>query len=156
MAEYTQDSFAALEAALAKAVAKHQEAQRQIGIVTAGDANVWHDNFAFDEANREEQRWRIEVAKLKSLVAEATVVEKEGEYSRVQVGAHVKVLIDDEEETFVIAGEQNLSRRSDNGVMWLSQSAPLGAALMGHAAGEAISYILPKGSQQEALIVAVW
>ncbi len=57
MAEYTPESYAALETALANVQEQHREAQLQIGVVTDGDANVWHDNFAFDDANRQKQRF---------------------------------------------------------------------------------------------------
>lgn len=156
MAEYTQESYDAILIALDDAVVKHSEAQLQIGVLTDGDTNVWHDNFSFDESNRQEQMLRREVAKLRKLVSEAVVVEKLELHDSIKVGAHVAVKINGEDEIFVFAGEQNFARRSSDGCMLMSQKAPLGAALMGHSVGDKITFILPSGLQQDAEIVKIW
>lgn len=156
MAEYTRESFAALEAALEDAKQKHAEAQLNIGVSTDGDTNVWHDNFSFDEANRQERNWRTRVRTLQRLVDEAVVVDKTEAHTHVQVGSHVIVEIFGDEEKFIIAGEQNIKRESDDGYMHLSQSSPLGSALMGQEAGASIDYRLPSGKRQEARVVSVW
>lgn len=156
MAEYTAESFATLEAALEDAKTKHAEAQKNIGIATDGDTNVWHDNPSFDEANRQEQNWRIRVRKLQAQVDQAVVVDITEAHARVQVGSHVIVDIDGDEETFVLAGQQNVLRHSSGGHLHLSQSSPLGSSLMGEEAGAQITYTLPSGKRQEATVVRVW
>ena len=156
MAEYTQESYDALVVAFGEAQKKHSEAQLQIGVLTDGDTNVWHDNFSFDESNRQEQMLRREVAKLRKLVSEAVVVEKADSHDLVQMGAHVVVRMDDEDETFVLAGEQNFARQSPDGCTLLSQKAPLGSALMGRSIGDKVTYMLPSGIEQEAEIIKIW
>lgn len=159
MAEYTRESYDALLKALDDAKSKHAEAQRQIGISTAGDTNVWHDNFAFEEANRQELLHRTRVARLTAHVAEAVVVERDADNDTIQVGSHVTVHIQDEddEETFVIGGEQNELRQSADGYIMLSQKSPLGMALMGKSLEDRyLQYTLPNGTTQEVEIIKAW
>lgn len=157
MAEYTPESFAHLEEALQNAITEHQKAQLRIGKVTEGDTNVWHDNFAFEDANREEQLWRQQVAKLSQLVADAKVVHRTpGPHSVVELGSHVTIRISGKEATYFMGGDINYKNSTAEGYALLSTKAPIGAALMGHTVGEIVGYKLPGGRSQEAEIVQVW
>jgi transcription elongation factor GreA len=156
--EYTPEYFANLEEALRDAITEHQKAQLRIGTVTEGDTNVWHDNFGFEEANREEQRCRQLVARLSRLVAEAKVVARAPcPHSVVELGSHVTIRTTGREATYFMGGGAlNFKDTTSEGVAYLSTEAPIGAALLGHSAGDVVSYKLPGGRLQEAEIVQVW
>lgn len=157
MAEYTKQTYDDLEEALQNAIREHKEAQLRIGTITEGDANVWHDNFAFEEANREEQRMRGEVARLSRLVADATIVERpEDADASVRLGSHVTIRIAGKEANYFIGGDTNFKNATKDGVALLSTKSPIGTALIGHSAGDVVSYKLPGGRHREAEIVRVW
>lgn len=72
--EYTPEAFGRLEAHIADMEGQLAAAHASLGGAAEGDNNTWHDNPAFEEANREIRRLNAELARLKVLRADAKVV----------------------------------------------------------------------------------
>jgi transcription elongation factor GreA len=100
----------------------------------AGDSSVWHDNFAFEENQRQMHQLAKRIHDLENVLARVEVVTPPRSPSRVTLGTRVSYLLDGEEEarSCVIVGWDD----GEPAARRVSYNSPLGAALAGAAAGE--------------------
>lgn len=149
---YTPEALAALDAEIAQAQRRHEEALLTMGDDTSHE--TWHDNPAFDIAKQNVDMTKANLDRLKNLRKEAVVIHSEARHV-VEVGSTVRIRLDgdDETTTFHLAGHFVASRSSDSEVSMLSTASPLGAALIGHSEGDHITYLTPRGRTIGATIV---
>lgn len=145
MGEYTQDGYDRLVKQVADLEAAHKVALASLGDAAEADSNTWHDNPAFDEANRAIRTAAERLAKAKRLLADAMVVEV-GSNGVVNVGSVVtyEFVGEGEAHTILIAG-RHVIRAHDDEIMHVSTSSPLGAAIWGHTVGDDVAYVAPNG-----------
>lgn len=100
----------------------------------SGDNSVWHDNFAYEEAQRQMHALGRKVHDLRGVLSRLVVVEPPTAPERVSVGTCVEIahLDTGEVERWAIAGHED----GDPARGRLSYTSPLGAALMGAEVGE--------------------
>lgn len=154
MGQYTQAAYDDLLELERKLKAEQAEALHSLGEAAEGDNNTWHDNGAFDEANRRIREINGRVAKIKRLVDEAEVVEKPSDGS-IGIGSNVtyRFVGDDETEVMHLCGEYAVS--GENEVQQVSTSSPFGAAVFGSRPGEVVTYTTPNGRKLEVEILEV-
>ena len=144
----TQEAFDRLTAELArrkeadrKEIAARVEAARQEGDL--------REHAAREEAGLNEAR----IAQLTELLEHAQSGEAADDGS-VSAGTIVKARVAGKEQAFALGG-QEITADVPEGVKVFSPDAPLGKALMGHKAGETVTYAAPNGRQIEAEILDV-
>ncbi len=100
----------------------------------AGDSSVWHDNFAFEENQRQMHQLGRRVRDLEGILARIETVELPRAPGRASVGTRVRYRFEDEvvDRTVVLAGWDD----GDPAAQRLSYNSPLGAALHGAMPGE--------------------
>ncbi len=101
----------------------------------AGDSSVWHDNFAYEENQRQMHQLARRVRTLEEvLTSAAEVLPCRRAPSQVQIGSAVWVrrLHDGQERTWYIAGWDD----GDPGAGRLAYTAPLASALIGAEPGD--------------------
>lgn len=100
----------------------------------AGDSSVWHDNFAFEENQRQMHQLARRVRDLENVLALAEVVPFDRAPARAAVGTRVRYRLDGErpERVCTIAGWDD----GDPTPGRVSYNSPLGATLVGTAAGD--------------------
>jgi len=101
----------------------------------AGDSSVWHDNFAYEENQRQMHQLARRIKDQESLINRVQVVQPPtGAPDRVAMGVRVKLhfLDDDSRPTYLIAGWED----GDPEAGRLSYASPLGRALIGAEEGE--------------------
>lgn len=100
----------------------------------AGDSSVWHDNFAYEENQRQMHQWARRIRDLRQTLTRMEVISPPTCPERVQVGCMVVLcnLDDDTEHTYIIAGYED----GDLSQHRLSYTAPLARALIGGEEGE--------------------
>lgn len=100
----------------------------------AGDSSVWHDNFAYEENQRQMHQWARRIRDLRITLNRLEIVSPPTNPERVQVGCTVVVcdLSDESEHTYVIAGYEDGDMEQGR----LSYTAPLAHALLGGEEGE--------------------
>ena len=101
----------------------------------AGDSSVWHDNFAYEENQRQMHQLARRVRTLESVLVEARdVLPRTRPPMQVEIGAAVRVrrLADGRESVWYVAGWDD----GDPDRGRISYTAPLASALMGAEAGE--------------------
>ncbi len=105
----------------------------------AGDSSVWHDNFAFEENQRQMHQLSRRVRDLEHVLNNADVVGPDAKVHHVSVGARVRYQSNEgEERTVLIAGWDD----GDPAAQRVSYNSPLGAALVGAAVGDEREVVL--------------
>lgn len=119
----------------------------------AGDSSVWHDNFAYEENQRQMHRLARRVRDLEELLSRVRLVPACATApARVQLGAQVQLLYpeDGREATIYIAGYED----GDPRIGRVSYSAPLAARLIGAEPGE-VRRIQENGKSREVEVQGV-
>jgi transcription elongation factor GreA len=116
-------------------VARRIEAARALGDLS--------ENGDYHAAKDDQGKMEARIRQLEALLKTATIVEEGAAGDVIAAGSVVGLRYegDDEVERFLIGSIEE--RRDDVGVV--SPGSPLGQALLGHRAGETVSYDAPSG-----------
>ena len=121
---------------------RRAEVAEQISVARGfGDLS---ENAEYDEAKNEQSRLEAEILELEAAIRTAIVIDDENvSTDSVNVGTSVRVLYVDEgeEEEYAIVG----ARESDPMHNKISNESPVGAALLGHRAGDTVIVEAPDG-----------
>lgn len=100
----------------------------------AGDSSVWHDNFAYEENQRQMAQLSARVSELRRMLGNLQVVAVPSRPSRVQVGCAVSFRDADsgEEWTFTVAGFDDGDPERGR----VSYNSPMMRGLMGAEVGD--------------------
>ena len=114
------------------------------------------ENAEYDAAKEEQAVVEARIADLEATLKVARVIDDSDlSTDTISIGMHVRILAegDDEEdaEEYDITG----STEADIDAGRISDESPVGAALVGHKAGESVDVTLPNGSILEYKILAV-
>ena len=104
------------------------------------------ENAEYDEAKDEQAKLQADIQELENALRNVVVIEGDVSTDAVNVGTTVRVqyLGEDEEEEFSIVG----ARESDPMNNKISNECPLGAALLGHKAGDIVTVEAPDGAYE--------
>jgi len=131
----TPEGARRLRKRLGEALARYDEVvSKNPEAAESGDNCVWHDNFAYEEAQRQMHSLGRRVRDLRLLIDRVLVVTPPEAPRRVGVGTVVELVFVDtgESERWVIAGHEDGDPRLGR----LSYSSPLGSLLMGAEVGD--------------------
>jgi transcription elongation factor GreA len=108
------------------------------------------DSTAYEEAKTELALLEQRIAELERTLAEAELVtDSDQMHTEVSLGAHVVIKEDDDEqEEYVIVDHAEADPR----VGRLSQTSPVGSALMGHKAGDKVTVETPAGQRTVTIV----
>ena len=142
----TRERLAQARAAYDAVTASNPEANE------AGDSSVWHDNFAYEENQRQMHQLARRVRDLGQVLARMTVVGVEAEPAVVGVGCGVEVLESSTGRTlrYVIAGYDDGDLRDGR----VAYNSPLGEALLGAAPGD-VREVRCAGGEREVEVLAI-
>ena len=125
-----------LETVRTKEVAEQIKEARSFGDLS--------ENSEYDEAKTEQGKLYSRIAELKDLIENAEVIERvEAKAGEVNLGCKVDLLDmeEDEETTYEIVGSQEANPMMGR----ISDDSPVGKALLGHAAGDAVTVEVQPG-----------
>ncbi|WP_103063401.1 GreA/GreB family elongation factor [Actinomyces qiguomingii] len=128
-----------------KAIAQRVEAARQEGDL--------RENAGYHAAREEASLNEARIATITEMLENAQVGAPDFDGS-VTAGTIVSAKVAGSEQTFALGG-QEITADVPDGVKVFSPDAPLGRALMGHRAGDTVSYNAPNGRQITAEILDV-
>ena len=107
----------------------------EVGEMSHQSSETWHDNYGFEEADRERKRLAGTLEELKKVYAQAEVVETSSHTEKVSLGSRVTMQnIDTREEKVVVVGSYMVLEKTDPNEF--SYAAPFVASLMGASVGE--------------------
>lgn len=100
----------------------------------SGDNCVWHDNFAYEESQRQMHALGRRVRDLRHVISRTVVVSPPPAPERVGVGTRVELVFPETgaTESWVIAGHEDGDPKAGR----LSYTSPLGHALLGAEVGD--------------------
>lgn len=114
------------------------------------------ENAEYDAAKEEQAIIEARIADLEATLKVARIIDdNELSHDTVSIGMKVKILAEgddeDEAEEYDITG----STEADMDLNRISDESPVGAALIGHKAGDVVEVTLPNGNVIEYKILAV-
>lgn len=120
-----------------------EKAQLAVG-EAAGQSHDWHDNFPFEQAQRDVEFYASRARTLQERLSSAKFIEPNQDTEKVHVGNTVIVHFSDAEEPeqFTILGPND----SDNKQGWISYTTPIAQAMLGRKAGETVVAQTPAGN----------
>lgn len=118
----------------------------------SGDNCVWHDNFAYEENQRQMHAAARTVAELQGLLRRVVVVPVPERPERATIGTLVDLLFDDEDEpqTWVIGGFEDGDVREGR----VSYTAPLARAVLGAQQGD-LRTVVQRGRERRFEVTRV-
>lgn len=128
-----------------KEIAQRVEAARQEGDL--------RENAGYHAAREEAGLNEARIIQLEETLENAQIGEAADDGS-VSAGTIVTAKVAGKEQVFALGG-QEITEDVPDGVKVFSPDAPLGQALMGHRAGDTVSYQAPNGRKIQAEIVKV-
>lgn len=148
----TQEAFDRLTAELQrrKTVERKEIAQRVEAARQEGDLR---ENAGYHAAREEAGLNEARIVQLEDLLDHAQIGEAASD-GTVSAGTIVTARVGGKEQIFALGG-QEITADVPEGVKVFSPDAPLGRALMGHRAGQSVTYEAPNGRQISAEIVDV-
>lgn len=121
-------------------------------IKTAKDFGDLSENAEYDAAKEDQAKNEARVAEIRSILANAQIVEKTGTRA-VSIGSKVKlkdVKAKTEMEFSIVGTTETNSLKN-----MISNESPVGSALMGHKKGDEVEVVAPNGSKKVYEILSI-
>ncbi len=122
-------------------IAKKIEAAREEGDLK--------ENGGYHAAKEEQGKMEARIRQLTHLLESAQVGGEVADDGVVEPGMVVTVELEGEEMTFLLGSREV----ADDNLDVYSEKSPLGAAIMGHTAGDTTSYDAPNGTQKQVKVI---
>lgn len=107
----------------------------EVGEMSHQSSETWHDNYGFEEADRERKRLAGTLEELKKVYAQAEIVEPSYRTEKISLGSKVTIYnIDTHEEKVVVVGSYMVLDKTNPNEF--SYAAPFVTPLMGASVGE--------------------
>lgn len=139
----TEEGLQALEKELEylKTVRRKEVAEKIKVALSFGDLS---ENSEYDEAKNEQGMLESRIAELEKMLKHARVLDSADiDTSVISVGSHVKIQDEDgDTDEYDITGSTEADPLNGR----ISDESPVGAALLGHSAGDKVEITLPTGA----------
>jgi len=148
----TQDAYDRLRAELAEmeGVGRETVVSR---IQAAREEGDLKENGGYHAAKEEQGKLEARIRQLTALLRDAKVGEAPAGTDRARAGTVVTIRFDgdDEDEKFLLGSREE----QIDGLQIYSPSSPLGVAVLGHGAGDVVTYQTPRGATMQVTVVEV-
>lgn len=147
----TRETEKRLQKSLAEAEENQKKALLAIG-EGAGPNSDWHDNFPFEQANRDFEFYSSAVSTIKKRLSNHIIIRPREETRDIGIGNEVKIKFEDQSqpEIFTILGVNDPMTQNN----WISYESPLGANLIGKRCNEIAEFLVNNGKKR-ALILEI-
>lgn len=135
---FLQKDYLALQEKIRELSLRIKGMSHEVKELTTQSSETWHDNFGFEEADRERKRIYFELDKLLKIYEKAKLVEPDNKKNRVAIGSLVTIQdkSNNQEFTYLIGSFLVLKKVQDNE---FSYAAPLIEPLLERKAGDVYS-----------------
>lgn len=123
-------------------------------IAQAREEGDLSENGGYHAAREEQGHQEARIRQLEAMLRDAQIGEPAGEAEAVTPGMTVTIYYDDDpddSDTFLL-GSRELMGVTDTTIEVFSPQSPLGAAVLGAAKGETVSYVAPTGATIEVTV----
>jgi transcription elongation factor GreA len=148
----TQDAYDRLQAELEEMEGSGRETVVS-RIQAAREEGDLKENGGYHAAKEEQGKLEARIRQLTALLRDAKVGEAPVDTDRARAGTVVTIRFegDDDEETFLLGSREE----HIEGLQIYSPSSPLGVAVLGHGAGDVVTYQTPRGATMQVTVVKV-
>jgi transcription elongation factor GreA len=148
----TQDAYDRLQAELAEMEGPGRDTVVS-RIQAAREEGDLKENGGYHAAKEEQGKLEARIRQLTALLRDAKVGEAPVDTDRVRAGTVVTIRFDgdDNDETFLLGSREE----HIEGLQIYSPSSPLGVAVLGHGAGDIVTYQMPRGATMKVTVVNV-
>jgi len=133
---WTEASFVEAKKKMAELELELARVRQDKGEAAYG-GDTWHDNFAFEEASRQEDILQRQIYELKSRLTKAQLVDKQPESHSVQIGSRVEIEFDDGDVSSYLI-QDSISANPSKGI--ISYNSPIGSAVLNAQVGDIREY----------------
>jgi transcription elongation factor GreA len=132
---FLREDFEKLTALIGEVSGRIREIGQEMGASCREGAETYHDNFAYEEGERQQRMWSTRLKELLDINRNAAIIDGSDASRRVGIGSRVTIVETDtgEEKTVLIGSYQVFG---GNGKV--SYSSPLGKMLLGSEEGEIV------------------
>lgn len=112
------------------------------------------ENAEYDAAKEEQSQNESRINEIRTILANARVVDVDDVNHGLVVSIGTSVMLEDSKgktDTFTIVGTTETNSLEHK----ISSESPLGSALIGHVAGDAVTYVTPTGKERTYTIVEI-
>jgi transcription elongation factor GreA len=107
------------------------------------------ENAGYEEAKRQQAFLEGRIMTVEAMLKNAVIIKSDRSSDTVDLGSRVTVMEDGwEPETYTIVG----SAEADPSAGRISNESPMGSALLGHQAGDKVSFDAPSGAIQVEIL----
>ena len=148
----TQDAHDRLQAELAEMEGPGRETVVS-RIQAAREEGDLKENGGYHAAKEEQGKLEARIRQLTALLRDAKVGEAPVDTDRARAGTVVTIRFDgdDDDEKFLLGSREE----HIEGLQIYSPSSPIGVAVLGHGAGDLVSYQTPRGATMKVTVVKV-
>lgn len=114
------------------------------------------ENSEYTEAKEEQTKLNNQIAALEAEITRAALIVGEAvDYSKVSIGAYVRGRNETKGKAFAyhIVGSYETNPLSQDTYRPISDESPIGAALLGHGAGETVTVVMADGTTKMNLVI---
>jgi|AntAceMinimDraft_18_1070375.scaffolds.fasta_scaffold29558_3 transcription elongation factor GreA len=127
---------------------KNYRKEISLAIKEAKEQGDLSENAEYSEAKSRETENEKRIAELESIAKNSTIIKKNSQSKKVEIGSSVKVSSMKVARLFNIVG----SDEADPALNKISNESPIGAALLGGEIGETVSVEAPEGIMKYKII----
>ncbi len=130
--------FEGLNREIDAACDKIKAAGKEMGLSCQEGAETFHDNFAYEQGQRDQEMWSDRVRELVAVRNNARIITPSPNTGQVRIGRVVTVrdTTTDTEKTFRIGSYMIFTKNAEGDIPTLSYDAPLPKSLIGANEGE--------------------
>ena len=100
------------------------------------------ENSELEQAKNDQAFLEGRIMTLEQMIKNAQIIDEKSKHDLVEVGSHVMVEAEGNQEKYVIVGSAEASPSEGK----ISNESPVGRALLGHRAGETVKMAVPAGT----------
>ncbi|MBM4421352.1 MAG: transcription elongation factor GreA [Chloroflexi bacterium] len=117
-------------------------------IHSAMEFGDYSENSELEQAKNDQAFLEGRIQQLEQMVKYAVVIEESKHHDVVELGSKVVVESDGRKDTYVIVGSAEAAPSQGR----ISNESPVGKALLGHKAGDRVSFSVPAGSVEMKIV----
>jgi transcription elongation factor GreA len=132
---FLREDFGKLNAQIAEINARIKQIGKEMGASCQEGAETFHDNFAYEDGERQQQMWSVLLRELMEINNNAAIIDASGSADQVDIGSCVTICdVRTGEEKSLRIGSYRVFENHGT----VSYNAPLGRMLLGAKEGEVV------------------
>jgi transcription elongation factor GreA len=143
---FLEEDLTSLKGEIMRLQNESREMGREAGLFANQSSETWHDNFGYEEAQRQQKQFGARIDSLMQIYTNAHITPWPGLVERVAVGHTVTVKNVETGEEKILRIGSHITIGADASV--IPYSSPMGKAILGRSKGDVATVYLPVGERK--------